>query len=146
MNLKPDNLEERLQALPVRPVPDAWRQEILEAARERRPSSPGFGRSLHAVVARLALALPAGLGGSCGRLVRHPGVEPWREASRAEPGQPERVPTRGGPSLDGIRRAAPPAGGFGSVAPFESQSPAVAGHSATTQLPPTGNLHGLTAS
>ncbi len=34
MNRKPDNLEERLQALPVRTVPDAWRQEILEAARE----------------------------------------------------------------------------------------------------------------
>jgi hypothetical protein len=34
MKMEPDNLEERLQSLPIRTVPGAWRQEILGAARE----------------------------------------------------------------------------------------------------------------
>jgi len=35
--MKPDNLEERLQNLPTRGVPDAWRDEILAAARVAAP-------------------------------------------------------------------------------------------------------------
>lgn len=34
MNMKPDNLEQRLQDLPIRSVPPAWRQGILGAVRE----------------------------------------------------------------------------------------------------------------
>jgi hypothetical protein len=36
--MKPDEFEQKLSRQPLRPVPAAWREDILSAAREARPS------------------------------------------------------------------------------------------------------------